>query len=58
MNLRKAVLGSMSAARFRSYGEEELCYGISVSRVFVSEQTWQEGGSPFLNNVREESIPA
>jgi len=35
-----------------------LRYGISVSRVFVSERQWQEGEGLFLANVREESIPA
>lgn len=35
-----------------------LKYGISVSRVFVSERDWQKGEGPFLANVREESIPA
>ncbi|MGH9452761.1 MAG: nucleotidyltransferase domain-containing protein [Terriglobia bacterium] len=33
-------------------------YGISVSRVFVSERDWQEGEGLFLAHVREESIPA
>jgi uncharacterized protein len=35
-----------------------LTYGISVSRVFVSEREWQTGQGLFLANVREESIPA
>jgi predicted nucleotidyltransferase len=38
--------------------ELSLKYGISVSRTFVSEQKWLGGESPFLNNVREEAIPA
>ncbi len=35
-----------------------LRYGISVSRVFVSDREWQMGEGLFLANVREESIPA
>ena len=35
-----------------------LRYGISVSRVFVSERQWQVGEGLFLAAVREESIPA
>jgi predicted nucleotidyltransferase len=35
-----------------------LRYGVSVSRVFVSESQWQNGEGLFLANVREESIPA
>jgi predicted nucleotidyltransferase len=38
--------------------ELSLKYGVSVSRTFVSEQKWLSGESPFLNNVREEAIPA
>ncbi len=55
--------------RFDSYGAEvdrtsklvsnvSLRYGISVSRVFVPQHEWQEGGGLFLANAREESIPA
>lgn len=33
-------------------------YDISVSRVFVSENDWQTGESPFLLNVREEAVSA
>jgi len=35
-----------------------LKYGVSVSRVFVSEQDWLERETPFLANAREEAIPA
>ncbi len=35
-----------------------LTYGISVSRVFVSEDEWKKGAGLFLANVREEAIPA
>jgi predicted nucleotidyltransferase len=35
-----------------------LRYGISVSRVFVSDGEWQKGEGLFLANLREESIPA
>jgi len=55
--------------RLDSYGAEvdrtsklvsniSLRYGISVSRVFVSEGQWQNSEGLFLANVREESIPA
>ena len=55
--------------RVDSYGAEiartselvsrvSLEYGISVSRVFVSEREWQEAEGPFLANAREESVPA
>lgn len=33
-----------------------LDYGVSISRVFVSEHTWQQTQSPFLTNVREEAL--
>ncbi len=35
-----------------------LMYGISVSRVFVSEDKWQKAEGSFLANVREEATPA
>jgi predicted nucleotidyltransferase len=35
-----------------------LRYGISVSRVFVSEQDWAGHKTPFLANVRDEAVPA
>ena len=35
-----------------------LKYGVSISRVFVSESDWVGGETPFLLNVRDEAIPA
>jgi Flp pilus assembly protein CpaB len=35
-----------------------LQYGVSVSRVFVSEQDWAGHKTPFLANVRDEAVPA
>lgn len=35
-----------------------LKYGVSISRVFVSESDWVGGDSPFLLNVRDEAISA
>jgi len=32
--------------------------GLSLSRVFVSQQDWADRDSPFLANVREEAIAA
>ena len=32
--------------------------GLSISRVFVSQQDWTHRDSPFLANVREEAIAA
>jgi len=32
--------------------------GLSLSRVFVSQQDWTDRDSPFLANVREEAIAA
>lgn len=32
--------------------------GLSISRVFVSQQDWTDRDSPFLANVREEAIAA
>jgi predicted nucleotidyltransferase len=32
--------------------------GLSISRVFVSQQDWTDRDSPFLVNVREEAIAA
>ena len=37
--------------------ELSLKYGVSVSRIFVSEQDWLSGECSFLRNVREEAIP-
>jgi len=53
--------------RIENYGREvrragqlradlSLKYGVSVSKVFVSERDWQERETPFLLNVREEAI--
>ena len=53
---------------FASYGAEidrtselaarlSLQYGISISRVFIPEETWQSGRTVFLANVREEAVP-
>ena len=33
-------------------------YGVSVSRVFVSEHDWKHGEGPFLDSTREKAIPA
>lgn len=38
-------------------GELSLRYGVSISRVFISEAEWLHGDSMFLRNVREEAIP-
>lgn len=35
-----------------------LQYGVSISRVFVSEQDWTGHKTPFLANVRDEAVPA
>ncbi len=54
---------------FASYGAEvdraaeltaalSLQYGVSISEVFVREQEWRTGDSPFLRNVREEAVAA
>jgi predicted nucleotidyltransferase len=34
-----------------------LKYGVSVSRVFTSEQDWVEGRGPFLARLRMEAVP-
>jgi predicted nucleotidyltransferase len=33
-------------------------YGVSISRVFVSEEDWKSGESVFLANLREEAVAA
>lgn len=38
--------------------ELSLKYGVSVSRVFVSQRDWSDGETSFLANAREEAIPA
>ena len=35
-----------------------LKYGISISRVFVSDRDWSSRQSPFLINARAEAVPA
>jgi predicted nucleotidyltransferase len=55
--------------RLDDYGEEiqrtshlisslSLDCGTSLSRVFVSQAQWAEGQTAFLQNVREEAVPA
>ncbi len=54
---------------FASYGAEvdrtaelaaalSLEYGVSISQVFLREQDWLTGDSPFLRSVRDEAIAA
>ena len=38
--------------------ELALKYGVSISRVFVSQKEWSRGESAFLANVKEEAVPA
>ena len=38
--------------------ELALKYGVSISRVFVSQQEWSRCQSAFLANVKEEAVPA
>jgi predicted nucleotidyltransferase len=35
-----------------------LTYGVSISRVFVPAPEWKRRRTPFLENVREEAVPA
>lgn len=35
-----------------------LQFGVSISRVFISQQDWTDRHTPFLANVREEAISA
>ena len=35
-----------------------LKYEVSVSRIFVREEDWSDGQTPFLLNAREDAIPA
>jgi predicted nucleotidyltransferase len=37
-------------------GSLSLEYGVSISRVFVSEDEWLHGDTVFLQNVREEAV--
>lgn len=32
-------------------------YGVSISKVFVSEHEWRASASPFLKTVQEEALP-
>ena len=54
---------------FSSYGAEvdraaelgaalSLQYGVSISQVFLREQEWLTGDSPFLRSVRDEATAA
>lgn len=38
--------------------EISLRYGVTISRVFVSEQRWRTDQTNFFLNVREEAVPA
>ncbi len=38
--------------------ELSLAFGVSISRVFLSEGDWKEGQYPFAVRVREEAVPA
>jgi predicted nucleotidyltransferase len=42
----------------RLISELSLKYNLSISRVFVAEQDWLHGKTPFLENVREEALAA
>jgi len=33
-------------------------YGVSISKVFMTETKWLQGDTPFLANVREEALAA
>lgn len=38
--------------------DQALRCGLSLSRVFVSNEAWESRRTPFLDNVREEAVPA
>jgi predicted nucleotidyltransferase len=38
--------------------EISLRYGVSISRVFSSDRDWRRRATPFLQNAREEAVPA
>jgi len=38
--------------------ELSLEHGISLSRVFATEEQWRKGQTNFLQNLREEAVPA
>ena len=39
-------------------GDLSLEYGISISRVFMSESQWKQSDAPLLRNIRTEGLPA
>ena len=39
-------------------GNLSLDYGISISRVFMTESQWKQSDSPLLRNIRTEGQPA
>ena len=39
-------------------GNLSLEYGISVSRVFMTESQWKQSDAPLLRNIRTEGLPA
>lgn len=41
----------------RLVSDLSLKYGVSVSRVILSQDDWTNRQSPFMRNVREEAIP-
>jgi predicted nucleotidyltransferase len=54
---------------YKSYGKEidrtgelvsrlSLDYGISISRVIMTEQQWKVSDTPLLHNIRAEGVPA
>lgn len=38
--------------------ELSLEYGVSLSRVFATEEQWRKGQTNFFQNLREEAVPA
>jgi predicted nucleotidyltransferase len=39
-------------------GDLSLEYGISISRVFMTESQWKQSDAPLLRNIRTEGLPA
>jgi uncharacterized protein len=39
-------------------GDLSLEYGISISRVFMTESQWKQSDTPLLRNIRIEGLPA
>ena len=39
-------------------GNLSLEYGISISRVFMTESQWKQSDAPLLRNIRSEGLPA